>query len=74
MFVAAEFVSEESMTKCLAMVEERAKRALRIFADLMKTSVGRAAAGAFAQVCQAAMTYLHVLLMIPMPRHGIRFM
>lgn len=39
-----EFVSEESMTRCMGMVEERAKHALRIFTDYLKTPAGRTAA------------------------------
>ncbi len=43
----AESVSSDAMTKCMAMVEERAKHALRIFADLLKTPAGRTAAASF---------------------------
>jgi hypothetical protein len=43
----SEFVSEESMTKCIGMLEDRIKHALRIFTDILKTSGGRNAAQAF---------------------------
>jgi hypothetical protein len=43
----SEFVSEEAMTKCIGMLEDRIKHALRIFTDVLKTSGGRSAAQAF---------------------------
>ena len=44
-----EFVSAETMTKCMAMVEERGKHALRIFTDVLKTPGGRSAASTYQQ-------------------------
>ena len=41
-----EFVSEEAMVRCMGLVEERAKHAMRIFGDLLKTTAGRTAAAA----------------------------
>lgn len=35
-----------TVTKCIAMVEERAKHAVRIFSDFMRTAAGRTAASA----------------------------